>query len=121
MSNGTTAFDLAEWRRSEREQEREDLRLIELGLRTGNSFDATMHAVTFGLADKVPPMLYRLWQEGEIRGEDLRTAIWEVWVHNKAPRRALGERAWLRLFKAAGFICGTVEHPPVLRTPALRW
>lgn len=56
-----------------------------------------------GLEHDVPPMLYRLWQAGDIDSDDLPTAIRDVWVHNLSPMTGLGERAWLRLFKAAGF------------------
>lgn len=61
-------------------------------------------AVGIGLADAVPPIVYRAWQSGRLTGEPLKEAIWAAWFHNKDPMRSLGQRKWLRLVKAAGFI-----------------
>jgi hypothetical protein len=99
---------IAERIRQEKEQELEDLALIESGLKAGN-LSVVSYALDVGLTDEVPKILYRLWQESVVPPDRLEFAIYEVWVHNKSPVHGvtgdgLGERAWLRLFKAAGFI-----------------
>ena len=73
-------------------------------------WSATNEAVSEHVANAVPGMLYRLWQGGEISDEQLPDAVTWTWVHNRSPIPCLGERRWLALFKAAGFIVGGVER-----------
>ena len=94
--------------RQEREQEAHELGLIEAGLLV-NPWGASLQALSCGLSDYVPPMLYEAWVSGRLPEEDLGLALRAVWVHNKSPLRGLGERKWLQMFKAAGFVVASVE------------
>ncbi len=99
-------------RRREAEQEADDLRVIGQLLRSDRPEDAALHALQSSLSpDVVPPMLYDAWRSGELLSDDaIPRAIWGTWVYNKAPMRGLGERKWLQLFKAAGFVPIVVDE-----------
>jgi hypothetical protein len=101
-----------DWRKEhldrEREEEAEVLRMVEAGL----LFDAATSAdiaLVHGLADHFPPMVYEAWISGHLPQENLADALWAAWVKNPAPRGLLGERKWLSLFRAAGFIMVRLE------------
>lgn len=66
-------------------------------------YSAAAYAVSCGVADEVPKLLYALWISGEIPPEQLPYVIYAVWVRNRSPLSSLGERKWLALFKAMGF------------------
>ena len=89
--------------RLERDQERENWARIELCLVNGLSCAAATYVVDVGLTEKVPGILYELWEERRLGG-DLKSAVADVWIHNESPLRGLGQRRWLELFKTAGFV-----------------
>lgn len=89
-----------ELRRREIEEEQRTLTMVEHGL-TDDPWGATLAAVSAGLDEHVPGILYRLWQAGEIESDQLPSAVAWTWIHNRSPQPCLGERRWLRLFKAA--------------------
>jgi hypothetical protein len=86
----------------EREQEAAQLDDYRQAIRAGNMIAEV--AAQDGLSDAVPRLVYERWLKGEIPQERLAIVIWDAWVHNKAPERGLGQRAWLRLFEATGFL-----------------
>jgi hypothetical protein len=99
-----------EWRAKEREQERRSLALIE-GALANDAWGATMTAVSEGLAEHVPGIVYRLWREGRLSGPgELYDATAWSWIHNRSPEPCIGQRRWLQLFKAAGFLVAYVDQ-----------
>jgi hypothetical protein len=105
------------------EQACEATQLSEIKARLADDpYTATAYAVSCGLADEVPPLLFDLWSEGQITDEQLPNALSAVWVRNRSPLRSLGERKWLALFKAVGFFIvnssgGRVIHIDGRATP----
>ncbi len=92
--------------RQEREQEERLLAEIEEGLRDPDiAWQAVRVALDAGLSDRVPRLLHRLWRQGAVTDSDLATVLPEVWIHNRRPLPCLGERTWVSMFKAAGFMC----------------
>lgn len=53
------------------------------------------------LSAEMPVMLYAAWRQGRITVDKLLPAIQAIWVHNRHPVPPIGERAWMRMFKAA--------------------
>jgi hypothetical protein len=76
---------------------------------TGNWSGAAMFALDCGLSELMPALLYDAWQQGRITADELPSAMQEVWVHNCRPVLPVGERAWVRMFKASGFFFGSVQ------------
>lgn len=102
----------AEWKaliEQEQEQERRNRELIATGF-AADPWGAALHAVTVHQTDEVPRVLYRMWEAGDLTGEQLHAGIHAAWVYNEAPIRSIGERRWLRLFKAAGFVSAVVAE-----------
>jgi hypothetical protein len=108
VSSNKPAMSIAELIAREREQQRRSVAGFEAGI-TYDPWSVAISAVGIGLADEVPPIVYRAWQSGRLTGETLSEAIWAAWFHNKDPMRSIGQRAWVRLFKAAGFISAGYE------------
>jgi hypothetical protein len=79
------------------------------GVESGYAGEIARAALSDGLSDEIPGMLYQAWQDGHINTSSLRDTVPEVWIYNKSPGRCLGQRAWVRMFKAAGFLCRTEE------------
>ena len=79
------------------------------GVESGYAGEVARAALSEGLSDEISGMLYRAWQDGHINTSSLRDTVPEVWIYNKSPGRCLGQRAWVRMFKAAGFLCRTEE------------
>lgn len=94
--------------REEAAEERRVLEGIERRL-ASDPWGATRESVHQGVAEAVPGMVYRLWQTGEFSTEELEDVVAWSWVHNRSPLRGLGERRWLQLFKATGFLIGFVD------------
>ena len=102
-------FDLEELVRQEQEAEAQCLATVRDGLLLGAAASVVHEALAYGLSDEVPFMLDELWRDGLLSVDLLAAAIPEVWIHNKAPvtgvvRPGLGQRRWVVLFKAAGFL-----------------
>ncbi len=51
-----------------------------------------------------PALLLEWWECGLLSIDDLRHVLPGVWVSAEFPVRAIGERAWLRMFKTAGYV-----------------
>jgi hypothetical protein len=69
-----------------------------------------------GFADDLPHLLWRLWTVGQLSNERLRTALPPVWRRNLSPssgtmRRGIGTRAWVSMFRAAGFLYNVPPLP----------
>lgn len=111
MTEGEEIEDLI---RAERKEEAAALADIEHAIVFGAPDRAVGHANDLGLSEQVPGILHRLWNSGQITEDTLRHALPEVWIHNKWPLSCLGERSWLKMFKATGFVCR------VLTTPGIR-
>jgi hypothetical protein len=58
-----------------------------------------------------PERLYDAWAYGRIDVDLLRAWILEVWESAEWPETSLGQRAWLRMFKVAGFVTNGPEQP----------
>ncbi len=93
----------------EREQKAADLALIESLFEAEAYWDAAIFALGPGLSEYVPRILWRRWSTGAMSVEQLRTAIPSVWIYNKSPVPPIGERAWLAMYRAAGFLCQVCE------------
>jgi hypothetical protein len=70
---------------------------------------AARFALDSSLSNLMPALLYDAWQQGRITTDELPAAVQEVWVHNPRPVRLIGERAWVRMFTATGFIVVSVD------------
>jgi hypothetical protein len=103
--------------RIHREDERmaQECELIREALESGDAWGAVERGLSMGLSGDVPRLLAELWSECRIDIAKLRAAVPEVWIHNKSPVSSIGQRRWLAMFKAAGFLSQTketqVHHP----------
>lgn len=109
---GGSSSDRERWLLEEAERERWVLATIEQGL-PNDPWGATLSALSEGVADVVPGILYRLWRASMIPAEQLQDAVAWTWIHNRAPLACIGERRWLELFKSAGFIVAGVDQTRV--------
>ena len=100
---GMPTADIAALIAQERAREQADREQIAAMIEDGDAYSAARFAVTVGLADEVPPLVFAQWEVGHLAGAALESAIYASWVVNKSPLRSIGERKWLRMFKAVGF------------------
>jgi len=107
--------------RREHEQEAETLALIEQLLLDGDPWGATGVGIDYGLWDQVPGILHRLWVAGRIPDAELALALSEVWIFNKAPLDCLGQRAWVSMFKATGYLCRASSTTGVTSPYPMDW
>lgn len=59
-----------------------------------------------------PDQLSGWWRAGELTVPVLRALIIEAWQLPEFPQLALGERRWLEMFRASGFVSDTGRDPP---------
>jgi hypothetical protein len=90
--------------RREQEREADALREVEAALTNGDASTAVSYAIEEGVRPELPALLYRMWESGTIGGDEFHDALAWIWVESPAPLLVLGERAWLRMFKSAGFV-----------------
>ncbi len=56
--------------------------------------------------------LHDWWSSGRLSAEQLRPLLTETWTKAHFPLARVGERAWVRMFKAAGFITDSGRPAP---------
>lgn len=61
-----------------------------------------------------PAHLLVAWTGGDVSDTDLRGTLLDIWSRIDEPEQAIGSGAWVRLFRAAGF----VSQPDMLPAPA---
>jgi hypothetical protein len=93
----------------EAEELTRDLTTIEACFDAGDYWGAAMFALGPGLSQEVPRILWSRWRDGRLAVDQLRLALPPAWIHNESPRPAIGERAWLGLFRACGFLSQVAE------------
>jgi len=59
-----------------------------------------------------PQLLWEWWDFGELLRDDFVRLLPEVWRLAEWPARSLGQRAWLAMFTAAGFVSDCGSAPP---------
>lgn len=106
---GQTMRSISELRAQEAEQEAELVRQIEQIAAEGEWYAVAEVAAGNNRSDLVPPLLYREWSHGRLSMEQLHWALAGAWVDNPRPQDCLGERKWLAMFKAAGWVTASVE------------
>jgi len=101
MSNA----DLAEFVELQRRQKAENRALLRRAFDAGDYTKAAESAShTLEMSEEVPALLWQRWTSGALSIEQLREAIPPVWINNASPARCIGERAWLKMYKAAGYV-----------------
>jgi len=93
----------------EQEWEGEQRALVEAVFDCGDYWGAAIGALDLGLSEELPPLLWRRWTAGAMTLDQLREAIPSIWIHNRSPVPPIGERSWLAMFKAAGFLSQVAE------------
>ncbi len=58
-----------------------------------------------------PRMLRDRYYRGDLTVDDLRRVITSVWMLSDAPASVIGVEAWVRLFRAAGFVTDDDDRP----------
>jgi hypothetical protein len=96
-------------------EEREQAKLLALVRRTliAGAFEGRRDM--FGVRERIPRLLFRLWRSGQLSTRRLTYMLPEVWIYNPRPLASLGPRAWVQMFKATGFIGRTVEPGRMIR------
>jgi hypothetical protein len=88
----------------EAEERRRDLATIDACFDAGNYWGAASFALGLGLSQEVARVLWSRWRDGRLAVDQLRLALPPAWIHHKPQVPTIGERAWLGLFRASGFL-----------------
>jgi hypothetical protein len=93
----------------EAEELTRDLARIEAYFDAGCYSGAASFALGPGLSQEVARVLWSRWRDGRLAVDQLRLALPPVWIHRKPQVPTIGERAWLGLFRASGFLSQVAE------------